>query len=199
MAHRLERRIEHEILLALLRIVAKERQKDSEGVSDFTNESYLDDAVSEVVTDSGGAGDDVTTCKNNFPSLLSQLILKPLLDWELLELLRLVLNGDSFAIKALIEKLTNVNFSNDKRLAIVKILARAFERGNDGAEKVLTESLRAIDSKPELKHIKRSTLDAVLKASEYTAQYFNIIQPTFNPQPRPRYAPKSDSKKDDED
>lgn len=190
----LERHIEHEILIALLRIVARER--DREG--DIDGRACLEEAITDVVTDSGGSGDDASTFKRGFPSWLHQLILKPLLDAELLELLRLVLNNDSFAIKALIEKLINANFSNDKRLAIVKILSRAFERGNDGAEKVLTKSLSAIRQKPALAHVKNSVLDAVVEASEYTAQYYKIIEPKFNPQPRPRFIPKTSSH-DDED
>lgn len=197
----IDHRIEHRILMALLRIVARARADDAFAQSDEEGEAWFDEAVREGVRSTEGSSGDVGHVKKEFSSTLKRLILKPLLDADLLELLRLILqhSPDLKAVKELIAKLTNIHFPNDKRIAIVKILSRAFQRGNEGAELVLTKILSALESRAELRHIKRSVMDAVLEASTYTAQYYKIVQPSFNPQPRPRYMPKSKGNDKDED
>ena len=187
--------IEEKILDALLLIIAR---RCRQGETDIKGLQALEMAISDVLTKSG-EGEVSEDFREGFADNWLKLILQPLLDADLLELLRLVLNGDPAAINQLILKLSDANFSNAKRLAVTKILSKAFERGKDSAGLVLEKTLENLGKKSELRNELIAYQNAITNTSEYTGKYLNIIEPTFNPRPTLGYAPRRGAKKDDDD
>lgn len=181
----LDKHIEDKILDALLKIIAKHRTN---------NDVIIDEhkVFSEAMTVTQTSDQD-GKFKEDYSDNWSKLILKPVLDADLLELLRLALQGNQDAIFTLTAKLTDISFDHAKRLAVVEILAKAFERGNKGADRILEKTMPRLETTGLLK-IKKDVHEAITKASEYTAQYFEIIKPKFNPRPRLYKEPSDDDK-----
>lgn len=180
-----EKHIEDKILDALLKIVAKHRADNLVKVDEHN-------VFAEAMTVTQTADHD-GKYKEDYSDNWSKLILKPVLDANLLELLRLALQGNQAAISTLTEKLTDISFDHAKRLAVVEILAKAFERGNKAADRILEKTMPRLEEKG-LSSIKKDVQEAITKTSEYTAQYFEIIKPTFNPRPRLYKEPSDDDK-----
>ncbi len=180
-----EHHIEDKILDALLKIIANRRAQNEDVIN---KHSVFVEALSvSKTTDHDGK------LKEDYSDNWSTLILKPVLDADLLELLRLALQGNQNAILTLSAKLTNISFDHAKRLAVVEILSKAFERGNKGADLILEKTMPRLEA-AGLSKIKKDVQDAITRGSEYTAQYFDIIKPQFNPRPRLNKEPSDDDK-----
>lgn len=170
--------IENEILRALLMIVSRRRSQGELEVDQGIIVHELKEAV-HTETERGGetqesAGQDLV------PEDLLQLVLKPNLPADVLEMIAKLLNNDPAARQALVKVLTASSTSSSVRKALTAVLAKCAEHGFSNALDVLEEALSKVDM-PEIRKQLTSTVEIT---SRYTADTLRL-----NPSPLPTPSP----------
>lgn len=114
------------------------------------------------------------------PEDLLQLVLKPDLSSEVLELIAKLINNDPAARQALVKILTANTTSLGLRKTLTAVLARCAERGYTNALDVLEEALTKVNM-PEVRQHLSHTIE---KNSRYIADKLRL-----NPSPAPTLTP----------
>lgn len=170
--------IENEILHALMLIVACRRSQGEFEMDQGVIAHELYESV-HTETDKGGetqesAGQDLV------PGDLLQLVLKPNLPADVLEMIAKLLNNDPAARQALVKVLTSNSTSVSVRKALTAVLAKCAEHGYSNALEVLDEAL----TKVNMPEIRRQLTNSVEMTSRYTADMLRL-NPSSLPTPSP--------------
>lgn len=170
--------IENEILQALLLIVSRRRSQGELEIDQGIVVLELEESV-HTETERGSetqesAGQDLV------PGDLLQLVLKPNLPADVLEMLAKLLNNDPAARQALVKVLTSNSTSLAVRKALAAVLAKCAEHGYSNALEVLDEAL----TKVNMPEIRRQLTNSVEITSRYTAEMLRL-NPSSLPTPSP--------------
>jgi hypothetical protein len=169
--------IADEILRVLLLILARRRR--AEGEKEFDQKIIVADLKKELEIE---PATDIETAgrieQDLVPVSLLQLMLKPNLPAEILELLARLLNNDPQAHQALVKLLTATNTPSNIREALTAVLAKCLEHGYSNAGNVLREALRK-SNQPAISSQLTRTIELT---SSYAADY---LRPRPMPSPFP--------------
>lgn len=165
--------IADEILRVLLLMLARRRR--AEGEKEFDQKIIIADLKNELesateIETEGRIEQDLV------PVSLLQLMLKPNLPAEILEMLARLLNNDPQAHQALVKLLTATNTPSNVRDALTAVLAKCLEHGYSNAGNVLREALRK-SNQPAISSQLTRTIELT---SSYAADYLR---------PRPMLSP----------
>ncbi len=170
--------IENEILKALLLIVALRR---SEGELDIDQNVVTQELKDVHHTESDRRGETQESAGQELVPLdLLQLVLKPDLPADVLELIAKLLNNDPAARQALVKVLTSNMTSLRVRSALTAVLTRCAEHGYTNALDVLEEAL----TKVNMPEIRQQLTKSVNSTSRYVADTLRV-NPTPLPTPSP--------------
>ncbi len=170
--------IENEILKTLLLIVFRRRSKGELEVDQGEIVQELKDVVH--ADSERGSETQESAGQNLVPVDLLQLVLKPDLPADVLEMIAKLLNNDPAARQALVKVLTSNTTSLGLRKALTAVLTKCAERGYSNALDVLEEALLKVNM-PE---IRQQLTKSVVSTSRYVADTLRV-NPTPIPSPSP--------------
>lgn len=167
-------RIEDEILRVLLLLISNRRLKGEVRINEGALLEELEHKVHPPVEGESeeGAQTGEKVEQELVPGDLLQLVLKPDLPPEVLEMIAKLLNNDPEARRALVKLLTASSTPANIRSALTAVLAKCVEHGYSNAENVLRESLTKVR---ELTLLKQLT-ETIQKTSQYTADYLKLTR-----------------------